>query len=44
MTSKEIARKVLADQDRPCLFGVMGPCFHPKCLDFFYEIIKNEYP
>ena len=42
LTSQDIGRAVMNDMDRPCLFGVAGPCFHPKCLDSYYETLKNE--
>lgn len=28
----KIDREVMSDMHRPCLYGVSGPCFHPKCL------------
>lgn len=40
--SKEIERRVMRDINRPCLFGVAGPCFHPKCLDAHYETVRRN--
>lgn len=40
---KTIERMVLADQDRPCLYGVMGPCQHPNCLEAHYRTLKAKY-
>lgn len=37
--SNEIGRKVMEDHQRPCLFGVRGPCSHPKCLDAHYKTL-----
>jgi len=41
-TQADIDRAVMADSNRPCLFGVAGPCFHPKCLNAHYETIKQR--
>lgn len=35
-----IKYKVMEDNNRPCLFGVAGPCFHPKCLEAHYETLR----
>ena len=35
----KIERAVLADADRPCLYGVAGPCSHPACLDAHYKTL-----
>lgn len=37
---KAIERAVMADQNRPCLYHVAPPCFHPKCLVAHYETLK----
>jgi uncharacterized protein (DUF2225 family) len=41
-TTKEIDRLVMEDMDRPCLFGVMGPCFHPDCLYAHFDTILEK--
>ena len=38
---KDIERAVMGDRNRPCLFGVRGPCFHPKCLEAHYNTLKE---
>lgn len=38
--AKKIERAVMADQNRPCLYGVAGPCQHPKCLEAHYNTLK----
>jgi hypothetical protein len=40
--AKAIERRVMADRDRPCLYGVMGPCFHPKCLEAHFKTLHAE--
>lgn len=40
---KAIERAVMADQDRPCLYGVMGPCFHPNCLEAHFDTLVARY-
>jgi len=39
--TKAIERAVMADRNRPCLYGVRGPCSHPKCLDAHYQTLKT---
>jgi len=41
-TTKEIDRLVMEDIDRPCLFGVAGPCFHPKCLYAHFDTVLKR--
>lgn len=38
----KIERAVMADYNRPCLFHVAGPCFHPKCLEAHYETLMRR--
>jgi hypothetical protein len=38
---KAIERAVLAYEARPCLYGVAGPCFHPKCLLARYNAMQE---
>lgn len=38
-----LADAVMRDKDRPCLFGVAGPCFHSKCLDAHFETLRQRY-
>lgn len=40
--AKAVERRVMADHDRPCLYGVTGPCFHPKCLESHYNTLYAE--
>ena len=42
MFRKEADRKVMADENRPCLFHVAGPCFHPKCLEAYSDQLMKE--
>jgi hypothetical protein len=39
---KTLERRVMADQNRPCLYGVNPPCVHPKCLESHYKTLKEE--
>ena len=39
---RAISRAVMEDRRRPCLFGVAGPCSHPKCLDAHYATRKEQ--
>ncbi len=39
--NKAIERAVMSDINRPCLFGVAGPCSHPKCLNAHFETLRN---
>jgi hypothetical protein len=39
MDSKAIERAVMADNNRPCLYGVAGPCFHPNCLEAHFKTL-----
>jgi hypothetical protein len=38
----EIDRLVMADRERPCLYKVAGPCFHPRCLEAHAETIGRK--
>lgn len=40
--SKEIQRMVLADNERPCVYGVAGPCQHPNCLEAHFQTLWAE--
>ncbi len=35
--------RVMGDENRPCLYGVAGPCFHPKCLEAHYETLRAAH-
>lgn len=39
---KTIERAVMADQQRPCLYHIAPPCFHPKCLEAHYETLRQR--
>lgn len=39
----EARRKVMEDQNRPCLYHVAGPCFHPACLEAHTRTILEKY-
>lgn len=39
---KAIERAVMADRERPCLYGVVGPCQHPNCLESHYKTLYGE--
>lgn len=38
----DLDRRVMQDMDRPCLFHVAGPCFHPKCLEAHCNTIQDR--
>jgi hypothetical protein len=40
--AKVIERRVMADRNRPCLYGVAGPCQHPKCLEAHFQTLHAE--
>lgn len=40
---KAIERAVMDDRDRPCLYGVMRPCFHPNCLSAHFDTLYEKY-
>ncbi len=41
-TEVDLERAVLADHDRPCLFHVAGPCFHPRCLEAHLVTLRRK--
>lgn len=32
--------KLMNDDERPCLFGVAGPCVHPLCLEAHRKTLR----
>jgi len=42
MDCRALERAVMADRQRPCLYGVAGPCVHPKCLEAHYETLRSN--
>lgn len=38
----DLERAVMADDDRPCLFHVAGPCFHPRCLEAHLVTLRQK--
>lgn len=42
VNAKAIERAVLADKKRPCLYGVAGPCFHPRCLESHFITLSTR--
>ena len=41
--SEAVGRQVLADNGRPCLFGVARPCWHPTCLEAHFNTLKAQW-
>jgi hypothetical protein len=39
--AKRIERAVLADRERPCLYHMAGPCFHPNCLESHFHNVAE---
>lgn len=37
----EVDTAVMQDRRRPCLYGVYGPCYHPRCLDAHAVTIRG---
>jgi len=43
--ARRVARAVMADHNRSCLYGVAGPCQHPKCLKAHFNTLQEKmYP
>lgn len=42
MDSQTAERRVMEDQKRSCLYGVAGPCFHPKCLEEQFKRVMES--
>ena len=38
--TKEVERRVMADQSRPCLYRVAGPCQHPACREDHFNTLR----
>jgi hypothetical protein len=41
VSGKEIERRVMVDEDRPCLYGIRGPCVHPNCLEAHFVTLRE---
>lgn len=41
LSASALSDAVRADQNRPCLFGVAGPCSHPRCLYAHFETLRQ---